>query len=282
MPRTPTASIVIPTRRRASYLDVALASIVPQAVAADAEVLVVSDGPDLPTEAVAWRHRVRRMELPPDSGANTARNAGVAAADAELIVFVDDDVEVEEGWLAALLEAARAEPGYDVFGGPIIPRLERALRACGRETAPITSLDCGEHDREVPVVWSANMAVRTTALERVGPFDPSLRGRGEEEEWQLRLREGGGRIRYVAGASLIHRRNQQDSRLGRMALDAYRLGKTARAFDRRKGTAPSLRRELRTLAGSGWHAVHNRCAYGVLFAAHAAGRLAEMSAERSA
>ncbi len=43
----PTASIVIPTRCGArGYLDVALASVVPQAGRADAEVLVVSDGTD--------------------------------------------------------------------------------------------------------------------------------------------------------------------------------------------------------------------------------------------
>ncbi len=37
------ASIVIPTRGRAAYLEVALASILPQARAAGAEVLVVDD-----------------------------------------------------------------------------------------------------------------------------------------------------------------------------------------------------------------------------------------------
>lgn len=282
MTEPPTASVVIPTRRRASYLDVALSSIVPQVQAAGAEVLVVSDGPDLPTEAVTWRHRVRRLEVPANSGANAARNAGAAAANSALIVFVDDDVEVEAGWLEAMLEAERTHPGHEVFGGPIIPRLERRLRACGREMPPITSLDYGQPDREVPVVWSANMAVRASALARVGPFDPELRGRGEEEEWQIRLHEAGGRVWYVAGARLVHRRDKQDSRLGQMTRDAYRLGRTARAFDRRKGSAPPLRQELRTLAGSGWHAARNRCAYGVLFAAHAAGRLREMSAERAA
>jgi hypothetical protein len=44
MPPTPVASILIPTRGRPSYLDVALASIVPQARSRGAEVLVVNDG----------------------------------------------------------------------------------------------------------------------------------------------------------------------------------------------------------------------------------------------
>src|SRR5919199_141242 len=54
-----TASIIVPTRERAGYLDVALASIAPQAAAAGAELLVVDDGPDAATRATAERHGAR-------------------------------------------------------------------------------------------------------------------------------------------------------------------------------------------------------------------------------
>jgi N-acetylglucosaminyldiphosphoundecaprenol N-acetyl-beta-D-mannosaminyltransferase len=50
----PTASVVIPTRRRPDYLDVTLSSVVPQADRAGAEVLVVSDGRDRATADVVW------------------------------------------------------------------------------------------------------------------------------------------------------------------------------------------------------------------------------------
>ncbi len=280
MPDPPAATVVIPTRHRASYLEVALSSIGPQALATGAEVLVVSDGSDPATEAVVRRHRVRRLELAAGAGLNAGRNAGAGAARSELIVFVDDDVEALDGWLAALLQAAARHPEHDAFGGPIIPRLEGRLRACGREPAPITALDYGDADRDATVVWGANIAIRAAALTRLGPFDESLRGRGDEEEWLLRLRASGGRIRYVADARLLHRRDRDDSRLTRMVPAAYRLGQTARRFDRRKGVAPPLRRELRTLAGSAWHAGRRRCAYGVVFAAHTAGRLRELSRER--
>ena len=46
------AAVAIPTQRRASYLEVALASVMAQN--AD-EVLVVDDGPDEATRAVAER-----------------------------------------------------------------------------------------------------------------------------------------------------------------------------------------------------------------------------------
>jgi glycosyltransferase involved in cell wall biosynthesis len=276
----PAASVVIPTRDRASYLDVALASIVPQAQALGAETIVVSDGPDDAGAETAARHHARIVVLPEPRGANAARNAGAAAAGGELIVFVDDDIEAPAGWLAALLDGARANPRREVFGGPIAARLEGGgPRACGRETAPITTLELGEIERDVDFVWSANMAVRAGALKRVGPFDESLRGRGEEEEWLRRYGVAGGLVRYLPRARVEHRRTAADSRLRALMRADYALGRTARGYDVRKGTAPPLRGELRVLAGCLWHIVRRRCAVGVVLLAHAAGRAREAFGE---
>ena len=274
---TPTGSIVIPTRGRAGYLDVALSSIVDQARAAGVEVVVVSDGPDPGVDAAGARHGVRVVRLPSARGANAARNAGVAAAGGELIVFCDDDVFAPDGWLAALLEAAAEEGGFEGFGGPIRARLEGGgPRACGREGAPITTLDLGASDREVEFVWSANMAVRRSAFSRVGLFDPGIHGRGEEEEWLRRYRAFGGRVRYVAAAGLEHRRTASDSTLLRLSVAAYGLGRSARRFDVAvKGGAPGVLGELRVLAGCVWHVGRRRCLNGVVLAAHAAGRVRE-------
>lgn len=278
---TPVASVVIPTRGRPGYLEVALSSIVPQARRCAAEVIVVCDGSDAHTTAVAQRHGVHYLELDRPRGANAARNAGVRAAGSNLIVFVDDDVEAPGGWLEALLDGVRAVPDRDVFGGPIHPRLEgRGPRVCGRESPPITTLDLGGDDRDATFVWSANMAVRRAAFDRIGPFDEEIHGRGEEEDWERRYTEHGGGIRYLARAALDHRRAPADSTLGPLAVSAYRLGRTARRNDARKGVPPPIRAELRTLAGCGWHTVRRRCANGIVMAAETAGRLREAIAER--
>jgi GT2 family glycosyltransferase len=277
----PTASIVIATRGRPDYLDVALASVVPQAAAAGAEVIVVVDGRAPPSESVAQRHRTRLVTLQTQSGLSAARNAGVAAAGSPLVVFVDDDIEAPAGWLDALLAGARSAPDHDVFGGPIRARLEGgAPRSCGRESPPITTLDLGPEDRDVARIWGANMAIRRGAFDRVGPFDEALRARGDEEDWERRYAELGGRIRYLAAAGLDHRRNAADSRVGALARSAYRQGRIARQLDVRKGTAPSLGLELRTLAGCLWHTVRRRCAGGVVLAAESAGRLRETLARQ--
>ncbi len=281
VPGTPTVSIAIPTRDRADYLDAALASVIPQAQKLGAEVLVVSDGPDPLAAAVANRREARFVSLPAARGANAARNAAIDATRGEAIVFVDDDVAAPPGWLEAFLEGMRSAPAYDVFGGPIRPRLEGGgPRACGRESAPITALDHGPEDSDVAVVWSANMAVRRRAFERFGRFDETIAGRGEEEEWESRYLAAGGRIRYLGGAGLDHRRTPADATVRALSRAAYALGRTARRHDVRKRAAPSLAAELRTLLGCAWHTVRRRCAIGIVLVAQTAGRLREALSER--
>src|SRR5215218_4890002 len=122
----PRATVIIPTQRRPQYLEVALASITPQAAALDAGVLVVDDGGDAATQAVAARFGVEVLVLEP------------------------------------------AEVG--VLTGPIVARIEdHAYRTCGREGLPITFLDLGPADADAPHAWGANMTIRRSALERIGP-----------------------------------------------------------------------------------------------------------------
>jgi GT2 family glycosyltransferase len=279
----PSASIVVPTRSRPGYLGVTLGSIVPQARSAGAEVIVVDDGGDAASREVAASHGVRYLAHPAPRGPNAARNTGMEVAASDLVVLVDDDVRAPEGWLAALLDAAAARPGDEVLGGPIRARLEGFRRhTCGREEAPITVLDLGGEDRDAEFVWSANMAVRRRALERVGRFDASLEIYGDEEDWQRRHRAAGGRIRYVAGAGLEHRRAPRDATLTALARGARRRGANSRRWDERKGSAPPLASELCVLAGCALHAVRFRCAFGVPMTAAAWGRVEAALGRRAA
>ena len=69
--------------------------------------------------------------------------------------------------------------------------------------------------------------------------------------------------------------NTNDSGLGSLARAAYHRGRGARSSDLRRGDAPALARELRILAGCGWHTVRRACPQGVVMGAHAAGRVME-------
>jgi glycosyltransferase involved in cell wall biosynthesis len=273
----PVVSVVVPTRDRADYLEVTLASLRGQDLEEPYELVVVGDGSRDRTPEVAEGAAARFVRHEAPRGLNAARNSGLRTAGAELVAFVDDDVHAPVGWLRALVEGARRHPDAEAFGGPIRARLEGpAPGGCGRESPPITTLDLGGEDREVETVWGANLALRRSAVERVGPFDESIRRpHGDEEELLERLRSAGGKVVYLASAGLDHRRAGADLRLRSLARSAYARGQGARASDRRRGRAPSLARELRVLAGCGWHTVRRGCPQGLIMGAHSAGRVAE-------
>ncbi|HEV2982123.1 MAG TPA: glycosyltransferase family A protein [Solirubrobacteraceae bacterium] len=274
----PKASIVIPTRARPDYLQVALASIAPQARRAGAEVLVVDDaGESDDARALAARFGGAYVPHPGPLGLNAARNTGVANSSGELVVFVDDDVRAHPDWLAALLTAAERHQRTDVFTGPIRPVLEGArTRSCARGHEPVTSLDLGGADTTARFAWGANMAIRRRALERIGPFDTSIAQGGDEQEWQERLLASGSEpARYIAGAAVDHRRAGADARLPALARGAFTRGSAARRFDARRALAPSLASELTTLARCLGHVALQRCPAGLPQAAHSVGRVSQ-------
>jgi glycosyltransferase involved in cell wall biosynthesis len=277
----PVASVVLPTRGRAPYLEVALDSLAAQDLVEPWELIVVDDGSSDGTRALLERRGVRSLRLDPARGLNPARNAGIDVAASDLVAFTDDDVRAPTGWLRALVEGARRHPGAEALGGPIRPRFEgRTPRGCGREDPPLTTLDLGPRDKPAQMVWGANLAVRRSAVERVGRFDETIHGGGDEQEWLERLQEAGGEVMYIAGAGLDHRRTADDARLSRLARGAYVRGRAMRAYDASRGRAPGLGSELRVLAGCGWHTVRRACPQGIVMGAHSLGRAVEAVRDR--
>src|SRR3954468_12108838 len=265
-----TAAIIVPTRGRAGYLARALASIGEQARQQGVEVVVIDDGPDPETRAAAQRRGARYLAHERTLGLNAARNTAIAATDADWLFFVDDDVEVRPGWLAALLDAARSgDEDVAVLAGAIHARIDNPrYRQCGREGAPITFL---ESDRGVG--WGANLGVRRSWVERAGAFDASRELYGDEQEWQDRVRAAGGRIVWVPDAELDHVRAGSDATVRALARAAYARGQASRRYDVFKGRAPSFGAELALLARSTLHGPLHRCSNGPVMAAHSLGRL---------
>lgn len=118
-------------------------------------------------------------------GKTHAANTAVATASGEAILWLDDDVLVGSGWLAAYVYALEKAPDVGVFGGPIRPRFEGTppqwISKARKEVGPVyAELDLGSE----PVAldgqrypYGANMAIRKTLHDRV-PFDTRVGRRG--------------------------------------------------------------------------------------------------------
>src|ERR1700733_3890165 len=110
----PAVSVVIPTRNRADYLEVALASLARQQLDDPHEVLVVDDASSDRTAEVAATAGARWIRNETPEGLNAARNTGVRMSGAPLIAFLDDDVDAPPGWRGG----RGGTPGPPPWGGP--------------------------------------------------------------------------------------------------------------------------------------------------------------------
>jgi hypothetical protein len=217
-------TVAICTWNRAKLLDQTLSEMrklrVPDGVTW--EVLVVNNKCTDDTDAVLERHAphlpLRRL-LEVRQGQSFARNCAVAAASGELIVWTDDDVLVESGWLAAYVSAAAVAP-QDVafFGGavtpwfetPPVPAMAAALPAVRSGFCGVTVPEELSIAGESPVLpVGANCAMRRAAIVSL-EFNTELGAKGAEhvtgEEWQLmrRLLSMGYTGRWVPGAEVRH------------------------------------------------------------------------------
>lgn len=90
---SPLVSVVIPAFNQASYLGMALKSVLDQGHG-DFEAIVVDDGSSDETSQVVDRFpdpRVRYLAHPTNLGSSAARNSGLRAAAGEMVAFLDAD-----------------------------------------------------------------------------------------------------------------------------------------------------------------------------------------------
>jgi GT2 family glycosyltransferase len=133
-------SIVIAAYNRPGDLDEALASIRGQTRPAD-EVLVVDDSTDDGPERVVRSHGeasrtpvIRYLRNPRGNHLTVKRNLGVERTSGDLVVFLDDDVVLDPGYLAAVVAFFERHPEALGLQGHIAlpPELGRRARLVNR------------------------------------------------------------------------------------------------------------------------------------------------------
>jgi glycosyltransferase involved in cell wall biosynthesis len=183
----PQLSVVVPTYNDAATLRHGLARLAAQTLSPAAyEILVVDDGstdetPRVVAEASGGRARVRSLRFDRNRGRSAARNAGIRAAEAPLVVFVDSDVLVVPDFLERHLEIHGSAASPVVGRGPVvvIPSPEIPTRPPRIGISP-AYLD------------TANASVSRQALFEAGLFDEGFRAYGWEDfDLGLRLKARG-------------------------------------------------------------------------------------------
>ena len=165
----PTVSVIIPTYNRKDLLREVLNSLAQQTYPKDHfEVIIVDDGSTDGTAAISTEYFpfVLRYFWQSNQGDAIARNLGVGQSQADILVFLDDDMFVEPDYLAYLIRE-HAEYQNRITVGVVNIRPE--------ETTPLTlaidtSLTPNFNSAEVAFtdVFSNNMSIWREAYLKIG------------------------------------------------------------------------------------------------------------------
>ena len=202
----PFVSVIVPTYNRPDYLEDAVYSVMAQDYPADCfEIIVVDNGSTDDTckrvsrlaHETAGRHNLKYVREE-RRGLVFCRHTGANHADAEILLFTDDDAVFDRNWIAAIVEIYRTHPEVGAVGSKIEIQWDREPPAWIRQYEPLLAkLDYGER----PIVklglhiHGPSFSIRREHLLKVRGFNPGQNGKyilGDSETGLCRKLENAG------------------------------------------------------------------------------------------
>lgn len=206
------------------------------------EIVVIDNAPsDDRSRQTALSFPGTRYALEPKPGLNFARNRAVLEANGDWVVFMDDDVSADAGWLDGLLDAAVAYADAGCITGLVLPLeletdaqilfekgggfrkgFQRAVYRPFSEGKPFYPCFPGLFGT------GANMAVRRNVVRELGGFDDALDtgaplpGGGDLDMFYRTIRAGYTLV-YEPSALVFHRHRRKMKEL-RLQYWSWGLG----------------------------------------------------------
>lgn len=250
---SPRATIAIPLFNQAEATLRCLRSIASTEAGATFEVVLVDNGSTDATanllEAVGGDVTVIRNAT--NLGFARACNQAAAVARSEVLVLLNNDTEVCDGWLARLLAVLDRHPETAAVGGRLLypdGRIQHAgIRLClddpsGMLDGTLIQDEVGEVrlDTGVEAVTGACMAVRLDDYRAVGGLDEGFWNGNEDVDLCLSLRERGRLVAYEPACTVLHHESRSGPERWRRAAENRR-----RLHDRWAHLASSRQRRPR-------------------------------------
>jgi GT2 family glycosyltransferase len=247
----PFVSVVVLTIGRSERLADCIRSIV-ELQYPDFELVIIDNAPERGSTrelVTRWSEAGApvRYVAEPTRGVSRARNRGIAATDAEIVAFTDDDIVVDQGWLERLVAPFATDGRVGVVTGLVMAAQLDSIeeRRFEHFTGFGRGLDVQTFDTDQnrppsqPLFpyWGAafgatnNVAFRRTVLEEIGGFDEALgvgtpARSGSDIDAFTRALLAGARLVYEPRAVCWHYHRADAGALRRQAFN-YAVGTTA-------------------------------------------------------
>jgi GT2 family glycosyltransferase len=213
---SPRVTVVIPNWNGERFLDLCLSSLRKQAFK-DFETVLVDNGSTDGSLRLLERDfpEVRVISMSENRGFSAAVNAGIEASEASYLALLNNDTEVDPGWLEALVRAAERHPESGLFASKLVDFHDRRVLDGAGDALRLSGLPYrlghGERDRgqfDLPAyVFSACGAAalyRREMLGDIGLFDEDFVSYCEDGDLSFRAQLAGYRCLHVPGAVVYH------------------------------------------------------------------------------
>lgn len=213
----PKISVIIPLHNQAELTLKCLQSLSANTDYPDWELILVdnasTDGtPDL-LKSLEGDVKVIRNET--NLGFAKANNQGAKIADGELLCFLNNDTEVQPGWLSALADCLQKNPGSAAVGGKLLfpdgtiqhaglvfDKIDKIAYHIYRGLP--ADIPCVNKPRRLKAVTAACMLVKKEFFTAAGMFDENYINGYEDIDLCLKIGQLKGEIYYTPACRVVH------------------------------------------------------------------------------
>jgi O-antigen biosynthesis protein len=212
----PLVSIIIPSYGQVAYTRRCLASIAAHPLDVPVEIIVADDAshdPDL--AALKDIEGLRLLVWPRNQGFLLSCNQAARHASGRFLCLLNNDTEVTEGWLDALLDVYRQHPNAGLVGARLLYPDGRLQEAGGIVWNDASAWNFGNRDdptrgaynyvRAVDYCSAAAVLIDRDLWDRLGGFDERyVPAYYEDTDFAFRVRAAGRDVLYAPRAAVVH------------------------------------------------------------------------------
>ncbi|OGW74752.1 MAG: hypothetical protein A2Z72_08100 [Omnitrophica bacterium RBG_13_46_9] len=201
----PFVSVIIPVFNASQRLEMCLEALTGQTYPGDFyEIIVVDNNSDQDIEGVVRRFDRAIYAFEACSGSYTARNRGVSLSKGDIIAFTDSDCMPAQDWIQKGVSRLLGATDYGLVAG----KINFSFKDPNRPTAvelydSVTYLQQKEHVERDGFGTTANLFTFRKIIDRVGPFDDTLKS-GGDRQWGQRASSFGYKPVYADDVNVTH------------------------------------------------------------------------------